>query len=44
MKTVSPQQVINHIYALLNAYNAIENIELDDILNFHAEFENIIRF
>ncbi len=43
-ETALPEEVQSRIKALLTWYNAIENISLDDILQFHYEFECIHPF
>ena len=43
-ETTPPSQVHNEIKRLLNEYNSIESVTLDDILNFHVRFESIHPF
>lgn len=42
--TVPPEEVADKIRALLNKYNAKEQITLEDILEFHVAFERIHPF
>ena len=44
VETVQPEEVQKHIQALLTAYNALSKAQLDDILNFHVQFERIHPF
>ena len=43
-ETVQPEEVHKHIKALLSDYNAIKEVQFDDILNFHVQFERIHPF
>ena len=43
-KTSKPTEVHNHIKALLDEYNVKENVTIEDIVAFHAEFEFIHPF
>ena len=43
-ETVQPEEVQKHIQALLTAYNALSKAQLDDILDFHVQFERIHSF
>lgn len=43
-ETVQPKDVHKRIKELISNYNAITQIELDDILNFHVQFERIHPF
>lgn len=43
-ETTRPEDVHKHIKTLLSKYNAIEKIEIDDILDFHVQFERIHPF
>ena len=43
-ETTPPSQVHNEMKRLLNEYNSIESVTLDDILNFHVRFESIHPF
>lgn len=42
--TTKPKNVLNEITSLLNEYNKIENIRLDNIIDFHYKFESIHPF
>ena len=42
--TTKPSEVSKHMKTLLERYNAKENIKIEDIIKFHAEFENIHPF
>ncbi len=44
MDTTMPEDVAREIKSLLNWYNAIENITLEDIIDFHVRFEKIHPF
>lgn len=44
ISTTSPEQVHIEIKALLKAYNAIKNKTLEDLINFHCQFERIHPF
>lgn len=44
VETVQPEEVQKHIQALLTTYNALPKAHLDDILNFHVQFERIHPF
>ncbi|MBP5496121.1 MAG: Fic family protein [Bacteroidales bacterium] len=43
-ETAQPEEVQKHIKALLSDYNAIKEVQFDDILNFHVQFERIHPF
>ena len=43
-KTISPSEVSKHMGALLRKYNSLENVTVEDIITFHAEFEYIHPF
>lgn len=43
-ETVAPKDVHRHIKALLSDYNALKQVEFDDILDFHVRFERIHPF
>ena len=43
-ETVVPKDVHRHIKALLSDYNALKQVEFDDILDFHVRFERIHPF
>ena len=43
-KTVQPKDVSKNIKTLLTEYNALKKPRLDDILNFHVQFERIHPF
>ena len=43
-ETVQPEEVHKHINALLSEYNAIKEVQFDDILDFHVQFERIHPF
>lgn len=43
-KTSKPSEVHRHMSALLDAYNALSVITIEDIIAFHAEFEYIHPF
>lgn len=43
-ETSKPADVSKHMKALLNKYNQISNITIEDIIEFHAEFEYIHAF
>ncbi len=43
-ETVPPQDVHKRMKALLDEYNSIKQVELDDILDFHVQFERIHPF
>lgn len=43
-ETIQPNAVHKHMKKLISDYNAIKQIELDDILNFHVQFERIHPF
>ena len=42
--TIQPQDVHNHMKALLSDYNALKEVEFDNILDFHVRFERIHPF
>lgn len=43
-ETVEPKEVHKHMKALLAQYNALRKVELDDIIDFHVQFERIHPF
>ena len=43
-ETVQPKEVHKRMKALISEYNAFKNVEFDDILNFHVQFERIHPF
>ena len=43
-ETVPPKEVHKHMKALLTGYNALKKVELDDIIDFHVQFERIHPF
>ena len=43
-ETTKPSEVQKHMKALLDGYNAKENITIEDIIAFYAEFEYIHPF
>ena len=43
-ETVQPKEVHKRMKALISEYNAFNNVEFDDILNFHVLFERIHPF
>lgn len=43
-ETAKPEDVSKHIKKLLAEYNALKEIQFDDILNFHVQFERIHPF
>ena len=43
-ETAKPEDVSNHIKKLLAEYNALKEVQFDDILNFHVQFERIHPF
>ena len=43
-ETVAPKDVHRHIKALLSDYDALKQVEFDDILDFHVRFERIHPF
>ena len=43
-ETVQPEEVYKHIKTLLSEYNAIKEVQFDDILDFHVQFERIHPF
>ena len=43
-ETVKPEDVSKHIRKLLAEYNALKEVQFDDILNFHVQFERIHPF
>ena len=43
-ETVQPEDVHKEIKSLLANYNATKNVQLDDILDFHVQFERIHPF
>lgn len=43
-ETSKPAEVSKHMKGLLEKYNAKENIKIEDIIEFHAEFEHIHPF
>ena len=43
-ETSKPSEVHNHMKALIDEYNAKENVTLEDIIEFHARFEHIHPF
>lgn len=43
-KTSKPSEVHKHMQTLINEYNAKENVTIEDIIAFHAEFEYIHPF
>lgn len=44
MKTVAPKDVQKHMEKLLKWYNSLENITINDIIEFHVKFEKIHPF
>ena len=44
IKTVAPKDVPNQMEKLLNWYNSLENITINEIIEFHAKFEKIHPF
>ena len=42
--TSKPSEVHKHMKALIDEYNAKENVRIEDIIAFHAEFEHIHPF
>ena len=44
VETVQPEEVQKHIQVLLTTYNALPKVQLDDILDFHVQFERIHPF
>lgn len=44
INTTDPKEVHTHIKALLTAYNTIKNKSLEDIIDFHCQFERIHPF
>ena len=43
-ETVPPKEVHKHMKVLLAGYNALKKVELDDIIDFHVQFERIHPF
>ena len=43
-ETTKPSEVHKHMKTLIDAYNAKENVTIEDIIAFHAEFEHIHPF
>jgi Fic family protein len=43
-ETSKPADVPKHVKALLAEYNAKENVTIEDVIAFHAEFEHIHPF
>ena len=43
-ETVQPKEVHKHMKALILEYNALKKVELDDIIDFHVQFERIHPF
>lgn len=43
-ETSKPSEVSKHMQALLEKYNAKNNVQIEDIIEFHAEFEYIHPF
>ena len=43
-ETVQPEDVHTHVKEIVTEYNKIKNLTLDDILNFHVQFERIHPF
>ena len=43
-ETAKPSEVNKHMKALIDDYNAKENVTVEDIITFHAEFEYIHPF
>ena len=43
-ETSKPSEVHTHMKALIDEYNAKENVTIEDIIEFHAEFEHIHPF
>lgn len=43
-KTIAPENVHDKMRELIDDYNSLKEIELDNILDFHKEFENIHPF
>lgn len=43
-ETVHPEEVRKHIKTLLSEYNSLNEVQFDDILNFHVQFERIHPF
>ena len=43
-QTSKPSEVHKHLKALIDDYNAKENVTIEDIIAFHAEFEYIHPF
>lgn len=43
-KTAKPENVHKEIEKLLNDYNSIKNVTIEDIINFHVQFEKIHPF
>ena len=43
-ETVQPEEVHKHVKTLLADYNAIKEVQFDDILKFHVQFERIHPF
>ena len=43
-KTTSPSEVSNHMKSLLHEYNSMKNVDIEDIIAFHADFEYIHPF
>lgn len=43
-ETVQPEDVHTHVKEIVTKYNKIKNVTLDDILNFHVQFERIHPF
>ena len=44
MDTTMPEEVAEEIKSLLTCYNSLENVTLDDIIEFHVRFEKIHPF
>lgn len=43
-ETTQPEDVHKHIKSLLSEYNSLNEVQFDDILNFHVQFERIHPF
>lgn len=43
-ETTQPEEVRKHIKTLLSEYNSLNEVQFDDILNFHVQFERIHPF
>ena len=44
IRTVAPRYVQNHMKKLLDWYNSVEHVNVEDIIEFHARFEKIHPF